>query len=90
LINTNKIKTGDNKFETKQISTPMKLASKFFSKMQEHVKDNSIPKDVSAFAKSFFVEAAGGGFVPAPLAIKAKKTATDQPAQSNDRGEAQK
>ena len=54
--------------------------------MQEHVEDNSIPKDVPAFAKSFFVEAAGGGFVPAPLAVEAKKTATDQPVESNGGG----
>ena len=59
-INTNKIKVGDDKFETKTVSTAVKLASKFFSKMQEHVDDNSIPKDVLAFARSFFVNAAGG------------------------------
>ena len=79
-INTNKIETSDNKFEAKQVSTAVKLASKFFSKMQKHVEDNSIHKDVPAFAKSFFVEAAGGGFVPKPLAVEAKKTATNQPA----------
>jgi hypothetical protein len=60
-INTNKIKTGDNKFECKQVSVMVKLASKFFTKMQEHVEYNSIPKDVPAFTKSFFVEATGGG-----------------------------
>jgi hypothetical protein len=60
-INTNKIEIGDSTFETKQISVAVKLASKFFVKMQEHLDDNSIPKDVPAFAKSFFVEATGGG-----------------------------
>ena len=60
-INTNKIETGDDKFECKQVSVAVKLASKFFTKMQEHVEDNSIPKDVPAFAKSFFVKATGGG-----------------------------
>ncbi len=60
-INTNKIKTGDSKFKTKQVSIAVKLASKFFAKMQEHVEDNSIPKDVPAFAKSFFVKATRGG-----------------------------
>jgi hypothetical protein len=59
-INTNKIETGDSKFETKQVSIAVKLASKFFAKIQEHVEDNSILKDVPAFAKSFFVEATGG------------------------------
>jgi hypothetical protein len=61
LINTNKIEIGDDKFECKQVSVAVKLASKFFTKMQEHVEDNSIPKDVPAFAKSFFVETTGGG-----------------------------
>ena len=61
LINTNKIETGNNKFKCKQVSVAVKLASKFFTKMQEHVGDNSIPKDILAFAKSFFVAATGGG-----------------------------
>jgi hypothetical protein len=39
----------------------MKLASIFFAKMQEHIDNNFIPKDVPAFAKSFFVVASGGG-----------------------------
>ena len=60
-INTNKIEIGDSTFETKQVSVAVKLASIFFAKMQEHIDDNSIPKDVPAFAKSFFVEATGGG-----------------------------
>jgi hypothetical protein len=63
-INTNKIETGDSKFETRSVSVAVKLASKFFAKMQEHIDDNSIPKDVPAFAKSFFVEATGGGSFP--------------------------
>ncbi len=63
-INTNKIETGNDKFECKQVSVAVKLASKFFSKMQEHVEYNSIPKDVPAFAKSFFVKATGGGLFP--------------------------
>jgi hypothetical protein len=61
MINTNKIEIGDNKFESKNVSTAVRLAAKFFNKMQEHVEDNSIPKDVPAFAKSFFIKATGGG-----------------------------
>ncbi len=61
LINTNKIEIGNNKFESKNVYTAVRLATKFFNKMQEHVKDNSIPKDFPAFAKSFFIEATGGG-----------------------------
>jgi hypothetical protein len=89
-INTNKIETGDNKFEGKQVAIAVKFASKFFTKMQEHVEDNSIPKDVPAFAKSFFVEATGGGFVSAPPAIivdaTTTKPAANQPADSNGGG----
>ena len=85
LINTNKIETGNNKFKCKQVSVAVKLASKFFTKMQEHVGDNSIPKDILAFAKSFFVAATGGGgFVPAPTAVNATTNpATYQPTKSN-------
>ncbi len=60
-INTNKIEIGDSTFETKQVSIAVKLASNFFAKMQEHIDDNSILKDVPAFTKSFFAEATGGG-----------------------------
>ena len=85
-INTNKIETGDDKFETRSVSVAVKLASKFFAKMQEHIDDNSIPKDVPAFAKSFFVEATGGGFVPAPTAAEAAKPAANQPTDANGGG----
>jgi hypothetical protein len=54
--------------------------------MQEHIDDNSIPKDVPGFAKSFFVEATGGGFVSAPPATKTAKPATNQPADVNGGG----
>ena len=85
-INTNKIETGDDKFETRSVSVAVKLASKFFAKMQEHIDDNSVPKDVPAFAKSFFVEASGGGFVPAPTAAEPAKPAASQPADANGGG----
>ena len=76
LINTNKIEVSDGKFETKIVSTAVKLASKFFSKMQEHVNDNSIPKGVPAFATSFFADAKGGGFSHAPTAGEPRISAT--------------
>jgi len=85
LINTNKIETGNDKFETRSVSVAVKLASNFFAKMQEHIDDNSIPKDVPAFAKSFFVEARGG-FVPAPPAAEAAKPAANQPTDANGGG----
>jgi hypothetical protein len=86
LINTNKIEVGDNKFKRKNVSTAVRLAAKFFNKMQEHVDDNSIPKDVPAFAKSFFIKAPGGGFAPKPKTDNAKKPGTTQPADGNGGG----
>jgi hypothetical protein len=79
LINTNKIELGDDKIETRMVTTVVKLASKFLNKMQEHIDDNSIPKDIPAFAKSFFVEATGGGFTLAPKTDLAKKGTATQP-----------
>jgi hypothetical protein len=77
LINTNKIELGDDKIKTRMVMTVVKLTSKFLNKMQEHIDNNSIPKDIPAFAKSFFVEATGGGFTLAPKTDLAKKgTAT--------------
>ena len=63
-INTNKIETGNDNFECKQVSVAVKLSSKFFAKMQEHVEDNSVPKDVPAFAKSFLLKRQGGALFP--------------------------
>jgi hypothetical protein len=59
LINTNKIEVADDKFDVKNVTIVVKLVSKFFSKMQEHGNDNSIPKNVPAFARSFFSKTSG-------------------------------
>jgi hypothetical protein len=64
----------------------VKLASKFFSNMQEHVDDNSIPRDVPAFARSFFSKATRGGFTLAPKVNDAKKPSTTQPADGTGGG----
>ncbi len=81
LINTNKIEVGDNKFNTKYVTIAVKLASKFFIKMQEHVNDNTILKDVPAFVRNFFVKATGGGgFALEPKSNDAKKQYASQPA----------
>jgi hypothetical protein len=82
-VNTNKIETGDSKFETRLASVAVKLASKFFAKMQEHIDDNSIPKDFPAFDKSFFVEATGGGSFPHHRPPKPpRQPPTSQPMQT--------
>jgi hypothetical protein len=63
------------------VTTAVKLASKFLNKMQEHIDDSSIPKDVPAFAKSFFVKATGGGFTLALKTDNTKKGAATLPAK---------
>jgi hypothetical protein len=88
-INTNKIELGDNNFDTKMVVTPIRLASKFFSKMQEHINDNSFPKEVPAFAQGFFANAAGGwgGVVHAPPVTKQPPANTStQPAKADPNG----
>ena len=60
-INTNKVEIGDVNLETKQITTAVKFASKVITKMLEHIDENSIPKNIPAFAKSLFVEAPKAG-----------------------------
>jgi len=44
-INTNKVKTNDNTLEVKQVTTAVKLVSKFFKKMTEHIEDSTVPKE---------------------------------------------
>jgi len=61
-INTNKVEIGDVNLETKQITIAVKFASRFMTKMLEHINENSIPKNIPAFAKSLFVEAPDIGF----------------------------
>jgi len=89
-INTNKIEIGDSTFETKQVSVAVKLASKFFVKMQEHIDDNSIPKDVPAFAKSFFVEATRGGVHSCTIGRRSRQASCQPASRSKRRREAQR
>jgi hypothetical protein len=65
-INTNKVKLGLADLDDKHIKTAIKLASKFFKKMVDHIDKNSVPKEVPTFAKSLFVEQTSGGFAIAP------------------------
>jgi hypothetical protein len=51
--------------------------------MQEHIEDNLIPKDIPAFAKSFFTESSGGGFIHATKSDNSKKPNASQPTVSN-------
>jgi hypothetical protein len=67
-VTTNKVEVGDSVFETKIVKTSVKLRAKFINKMIERVKDNSIPKDIPAFAKSLFVEQTAGGAITLAMA----------------------
>ena len=89
-INTNKIEIGDSMFETKQVSVTVMLTSISFAKMQEHIDDNSIPKDVPAFAKSFFVEATGGGVHSCTTGCQSSQASCQPASQSKRRREAQR
>ncbi len=59
-VNMNKVEVGDPVFETEIVKTGVKLGAKFINKMIEHVENNSIPKDIPAFAKSLFVKQTAG------------------------------
>ena len=46
-MNTNKVELNDNALDIKHITTAVKLVSKFFKKMTEHIEDSSVPKEIS-------------------------------------------
>jgi hypothetical protein len=56
-VNTNLVEHGNHGkgLNIKSVSTAVKLASKFWKKMTEHVEDNTFPKKVPAFAHTLFV-----------------------------------
>jgi hypothetical protein len=85
-INTNKVELGLLDLGNKHVKTAVKLVSKFFKKMVDHIDDNSIPKDIPTFAKSIFVEQTLGGFVLAPRTTEAPKANATQPTTSNEGG----
>jgi hypothetical protein len=60
-MNTNKVELNDNALDIKHVTTAVKLMSKFFKKMTEHIEDCSIPKEIPPFARAFFVDQSGNG-----------------------------
>ncbi len=68
LINTNKVELNNSSLNTKQIEAAVKLVTKFIKKMDEHADNNSVPKEIPPFAKSFFVEQGSGTITIAPSA----------------------
>ncbi len=85
-VNTNKVKLGLLDLDNKNIKTAVKLASKFFKKMVDHIDDNSLPKEMPTFAKSLFVEQTLGGLSLATRTSKGSKADVTQPTASNERG----
>jgi hypothetical protein len=75
-INTNLVEHGNQGkgLNIKSVSTAIKLASKFLKKMTKHIEDNTIPKEVPAFAHTLFVEQPGGSFTNAPVVKKTAET----------------
>jgi hypothetical protein len=49
--------------------------------MTKHIKDNTVPKEVPAFARTLFVEQPGGGLTNAPVLEK-----TAEPPAANGKG----
>jgi hypothetical protein len=86
-INTNKVELGLADLDDKHVKITIKLATKFFKKMVDHINDNSVPKEVPTFVKSLFVEQNLGGFAIAPPTIVAPKSnPTAQPATLKEGG----
>ncbi len=86
-INTNKVELGLADLDNKHVKTAIKLATKFFKKMVDHIDNNSVPKEVPTFAKSLSVEQTSGGFAIAPPTIVAPKSnPTAQPATLKEGG----
>ncbi len=75
-VNTNRVEHSikSEYLDIKSISIAIKLASKFWKKMTEHIDDNTVPKEIPSFAHSLFVEQAGGGFTTALTATNPTKT----------------
>ncbi len=76
-VNTNLVEhgaTGD-KLDIRNISIAVKFAVKFWTKMNNHIKDNTVPKEIPSFAHTMFEKPASGIVAAAPVAIN-KSTAT--------------
>jgi hypothetical protein len=82
-INTNEVELADPNFDIKNVTIGLKLTSEFLKNMEEHINDNSIPKDFPTFAKSFFIETTGGGFTHAPKSNDTKKSNATQLTTAN-------
>jgi hypothetical protein len=75
-VNTNRVKHGitSEGLDIKSTSIAVKLASKFWKKMMEHINDNTVPKEIPSFACTLFVEQADISFTTALAATKPAET----------------
>jgi len=56
-VNNNIVELGSNdKLDTKLLATAVRIASKFYDKMLEHIEENYVPTSIPAFAKDLFVD----------------------------------
>ena len=86
-INTNKVELNDDTLDVKQVAVAVKLISKFFKKMTEHIEDSSVPKDIPPFARTFFVEQAGNFTAVVPSLVPTEQnTAAKTPAAGTEGG----
>jgi hypothetical protein len=72
-INTNKLKLANPNLDSMNNTIVVKHALKFLNKMQEHIEDILIQKEVPAFANSFFPKSTRGGFIHATKRNDSKK-----------------
>ncbi len=83
-VNTNLVEPGatGNKLNISNVVVAVKFAVKFWKKMNDHIEDDTVPKENPSFARSMFFENAGVVMATAaPVAIdKSAKT----PAASNE------
>ena len=80
-INTNKAENNNQTFNVKQVTIAVKLMSKFFKQMTEHIEDSSVPKGISPFARAFFVKQSGKDALGATSTTSTdQKTDAKQPA----------
>ena len=86
LINTNKVETNDNTLDVKQVTTAVKLGSKFFKKMTKHIKDSTVPKEIPPFARIFFVEYSGKVTAAIPATTIEQESAGKQPTAGTEGG----
>jgi hypothetical protein len=85
-INSNNVELGNHNLEVKHITILVKIASKVFCKMVKHTEDNSIPKEITAFTKSFFIKLPKEDFTYMPRTNNATKSKVYQISTTLNKG----